>query len=136
MRIGILPYFPPVTRLSALLETLAKTPEEARAENLRRWSASISGTTAIGNVEPRTHQKVAGVVQNIRIDPRPTSRSIEATIIDGTGQMVVRWLGRPQMPGISLGAGLVVSGVVGRTSDGEPLILNPDHDLVKDPEHG
>lgn len=125
-----------MTRLRALTETLARSPAEARAENLRRWSASVPGTTAISDLEPRKHQKAAGVVQNIRIDPRPQSRSIEATIIDGTGQMVVRWLGRPQIPGINLGTGLIVSGVIGKTEEGEPLVLNPDHDVVKDPEHG
>lgn len=125
-----------MARLSALLEELGRSPAEARAQNLRRWSASIPGTTAIAALEPRKHQKTAGVVQNIRIDPRPTSRSIEATIIDGTGQMVVKWLGRPQIQGINLGSGLIVSGMVGRTDEDEPMILNPDHEVVRDPEHG
>ncbi len=79
---------------------------------------------------------MAGVIQNIRIDPREGRGSIEATLIDGTGQMVVKWLGRPTMTGIRLGMGLIVEGTVGSAGDGEPMILNPDYSLVPGPEHG
>jgi hypothetical protein len=112
-----------VPSLGEFIQNLARPPEEIRAENLRK-------------LEKRKRQKVAGVIQNIRIDPREGHGSIEATIIDGTGQMVVKWLGRPSKSGIRLGMGLVVEGAVGRASDGEPMVLNPEYELVPGPEHG
>ena len=84
----------------------------------------------------RQRHKVAGVVQNIRVDPRQGSGSIEATIIDGSGDMVAKWLGRPSMSGVRLGNGLVMEGIVGAGQDGEKTILNPDYQLVPGPEHG
>jgi hypothetical protein len=127
---------PIVASLGDFLERLARPPEEIREEGLRRWASGIPGVTPIGQLEPRKRHKVAGVIQNIRIDPREGHGSIEATIIDGTGQMVVKWLGRPSKSGIRLGMGLIVEGAIGRTPDDEPMVLNPEYELVPGPEHG
>lgn len=121
--------------LGTLLRKLSRTPEEVRAENLRAWRSSIPGVQPIAELQPRERGKVAGVIQNIRIDPREGT-SIEATIIDGTGQMVARWLGRDRMPGIGLGMGLVMEGVAGMSPEHELVMLNPEYELVADPEHG
>jgi hypothetical protein len=121
---------------SDLLERLARPPEEIRAENLREWVGTIEGATKIAELEARKRYKVAGVVQNIRIDPRPGRGSIEATIIDGTGDMVIKWLGRHELSGIRLGTGLIVDGIVGTDQDEELVILNPEYVLVPNPENG
>lgn len=121
--------------LSEVLERLARPPEEIRAENLRNWLATVPGATPLAQVEPRNRLKVAGVVQNIRIDPRGGG-SVEATIIDGTGTLVVKWLGRHELAGVGLGVGLIVEGTIGKDPDGELIVLNPEYDLVPAPEHG
>lgn len=119
-----------------LLEKLARPPEDIRAENLRAWASEIPGRTAIADVAPRQRHKVAGCVQNIRIDPREGRDSIEATIIDGTGALVVKWLGRHELAGVRLGVGLAVEGTVGVDEAGDLMVLNPEYDLVPAPEHG
>lgn len=126
-----------MTPPSGFFSKLNRSPEELREINLRHWSESIEGTIPIKDAKSRERVKVAGVIQNIRIDPREGSGSIEATFKDGTGEMVAKWLGRQQLAGIALGAGLIVEGIVGSTgSSGEPTILNPEYDLVTSPEHG
>jgi hypothetical protein len=125
-----------VTPLRDFLERLARPPEEIRAENLRAWASTIPGTTPIARVQPRQRAKIAGVIQNIRIDPREGSGSIEATIIDGSGELIAKWLGRQSMSGIQLGMGLIVEGVIGSGTDGSQMILNPEYTLVPGPEHG
>jgi hypothetical protein len=125
-----------VAFLGSFFRDLSRTPEETRADNLRDWTATIRGAVPIAELKPRERAKVAGVIQNIRIDPREGSGSIEATIIDGTGQMVARWLGRDRMPGIGLGMGLLIEGMCGVGDEGELVILNPEYDLVADPETG
>lgn len=122
--------------LKNAVERLARPPEEIRAENLRHWVATVVGVTSIADLEPRRRCRVAGVIQNIRIDPRPASGSIEATIIDGTGQMVARWLGRQTISGIRLGMGLIIEGIPGEQTGGELMVLNPEYELVPGPEHG
>jgi hypothetical protein len=125
-----------VVSLTSLIENLARPPEEIRAQNLREWASTIPETVPIADLEPRKSCKVAGVVQNIRIDPREGRGSIEATIIDGSGRMVVRWLGRSSLSGVRLGVGLVVTGTVGKSSENEPLVMNPEYELIPGPEHG
>jgi hypothetical protein len=126
-----------VTKLSRYLESLSQSPDEVRAENLRLWISTLEGVTPIAEVEPRKRARVAGVIQNIRIDPREGSGSIEATFIDGSGQMVAKWLGRQSMSGIRLGMGIIAEGVIGLSPDNdEAVVLNPEYRLVPGPEHG
>jgi hypothetical protein len=125
-----------VARLRRVIDNLSRAPEDIRADNLRHWASTIEGAIPLAQVEPRTRVKVAGVVQNIRIDPREGTGAVEATIIDGSGYMVVRWLGRSSMRGVRLGVGLVVEGVAGRSQQGEPTLLNPEYTLIPGPEHG
>jgi hypothetical protein len=125
-----------VAFLGKFFQGLSRTPEETRADNLRAWMLTIPNVVPIADLKPRERARVAGVIQNIRIDPREGSGSIEATIIDGSGHMVARWLGRDRMPGIGLGMGLVMGGMCGVGTDGELVMLNPEYDLVADPETG
>jgi hypothetical protein len=133
---AILPYFTPVAEKKGLFGRLSRSPEEVREENLREWAASIPGTTPIAQLQARQGCRAAGVVQNIRIDPREGRNYIEATINDGTGQMVVRWLGRSSLSGVALGVGLIVQGMPSVDRDGQLLLLNPEYELVPGPEHG
>ncbi len=121
--------------LSAFVEKFARHPEDIRAENLRHWVSTLPGITPLSEITTRQRYKVAGVIQNIRIDPRVGRDSMEATITDGSGTLIAKWLGRPTMSGIRLGAGLIVEGVIGR-QDGDLVLLNPEYDLVPGPEHG
>ncbi|MBW3595297.1 MAG: OB-fold nucleic acid binding domain-containing protein [Actinobacteria bacterium] len=121
--------------LSELVDKLARRPEDIRAENLRHWINTLPDITPLSEASARQRHKVAGVIQNIRIDPRTGRDSLEATITDGSGTLIAKWLGRPKMSGIRLGAGLIVEGVVG-TQDGDLVLLNPEYELVPGPEHG
>ena len=122
--------------LTELIDKLARPPEDIRADNLRHWVSTIPGVVPIADLVPRSRSRVAGVVQNIRIDPRAGSGSIEATIIDGSGEMVVKWLGRNSLSGVRLGIGLVVEGTIGSAPNGDLSVLNPEYELVVGPEHG
>ena len=122
--------------LSELIDKLARPAQEIRAEHLKEWARSIPGTVPIAEAECRCRCKIAGVIQNIRIDPREGSGSIEATVNDGTGRMVVKWLGRQKLSGITLGAGLIFEGTVGEGRKKQLQVLNPEYQLLPEPEHG
>jgi hypothetical protein len=117
-----------------LIDRLSTPVEDLRAENCRQWAGQIANTTRIQDVRARERSRVAGIIQNIRIDPREGTGSVEATITDGTGHMVAKWLGRATLSGIKPGAGLVMEGAVGTGADGELVVLNPDYELVPGPE--
>ena len=121
--------------LGRVLDKLGQPPEITRALNLRNWTESVPGITPIVKLEPRCPGRAAGVVHNIRIDPRQGTGSIEAAIIDGTGELTARWLGRASLQGVRLGIGLVLQGIVGLDQDGGLVILNPEYELVSGPEH-
>lgn len=121
--------------MSGLINRLARDPEDLRAENLRHWVESLPGVTPLSGIAPRQRHKVAGVIHNIRIDPRSGRDSIEATITDGSGDIIAKWLGRSTMSGITLGAGLIMEGIIG-AQEGDLVMLNPDYDLLTSPEHG
>lgn len=121
--------------LERFLHNLTASPEDIRNENLRHWADSIAGTCLIVEVQPRQRTKVAGVIRNIRIDPR-NGGSIEATVSDGSGSLVAKWLGRSTLSGIRLAEGLILEGAVGVGNDDLPIILNPEYQLVPGPEHG
>jgi hypothetical protein len=125
-----------VAFLSELLDKLARPPQEIRADRLREWAASIPDATPIANAETRSRCKLAGVIQNVRIDPREGSGSIEATIFDGSGLLIVKWLGRQKLSGIRLGAGLILEGTVGQGRGKQLQVLNPEYQLLPAPEHG
>jgi hypothetical protein len=125
-----------MARFTRFVDNLGRPPDEARAENLRAWVSTIDGAIPISEVEPRCGCKAAGVVQNIRIDPREGSGSIEATLIDGTGQLVAKWLGRSSLQGVRLGMGLIIQGIAGTSREDELVVLNPEYTLVPGPEHG
>jgi len=122
--------------LGRLLERLSRPAVHIRAENLRAWTGTLPGVIPIATAEARRHNRVAGVIQNIRIDPGEGTGTIEATIDDGTGQMVARWLGRSSLKGIRLGTGLIMEGIAGRGEGDELVILNPHYELVPGPERG
>lgn len=125
-----------MTLLGNLLEKLSRPPEDVRARNCKAWARTVPETVAIAEVRERQRCKVAGVIRNIRIDPREGSGSVEATIFDGSGELVAKWLGRRSLSGISLGEGLVVEGIAGKGAEDKLVILNPEYELVPGPEHG
>ena len=95
----------------------------------------MPGVTPLAEAEARQRSKLAGVIQNIRIDPREGRNLIEATIIDGSGgELVVRLIGRTTLAGWRLGEGLIVEGTVAE-KDGVRTRLNPEWDLEAGPEH-
>lgn len=121
--------------LNGLLEKLSRHPADIRAENLRRWIETLPNITPLSEARARERFRLAGVIQNIRIDPREGRDSVEATITDGSGTVIAKWLGRSTMSGITLGAGLILEGIVG-SQEGDLVVLNPEYELVPGPEHG
>ena len=117
--------------LKKMLQRFTAPVEELDAERLREFCASRPDVIRIADAVPREDITVVGEISSLRIVPRAGSPSLEATIYDGSGSVVVTWTGRRRIAGVAAGRRLVVSGRGAPTGSGVRLmILNPRYELL------
>jgi hypothetical protein len=71
---------------------------------------------------------VAGTLRAVTLRPRGSTPSMEAELWDGTGRVLLVWLGRRDIPGIQPGRKIVVHGRL-TSVKGERAIYNPAYEL-------
>ncbi len=77
----------------------------------------------------RTPVIVSGRITSVRVQPRAGVPTLDATIVDDSGQLVVTFLGRRHIGGVEPGRRLVVEGVIGDRR-GHAQMLNPIYRLL------
>jgi hypothetical protein len=80
-------------------------------------------TTAIAALVPRHRSRVAGKVESVTSYQRPWVRT-DAVLGDGTGSLLVRFMGRSGVPGMVAGTLVVAEGTPGLVR-GVLLMRNP-----------
>jgi hypothetical protein len=114
-----------------LIQRIKTSDADLDRERLRQFCADVPGVTAIGDAEPRKEITVAGEITSLRIVPRAGTPSLEATVNDGSGSLVVVWTGRRNIPGVSPGKRLVLSGRGAPQGAGTRLtVFNPRYELL------
>src|SRR3954449_4163207 len=117
--------------LKKLFKNLTTPVTQLDAERLRKFCEDRQGVVSIVDLPPRMEGTVVGEIGSLRIVPRAGSPSLEATITDGSGSVVVVWTGRRKIAGVAPGKRLVISG---RGSPSGPrnrlMILNPRYELL------
>jgi RecG-like helicase len=83
----------------------------------------------IGQVKHRDRVTIAGRVRTLRVQPRAGVATLQCTVGDGTGEILVVFLGRRHVGGWEPGAYVMATGVAGERS-GRLEILNPDYELL------
>ena len=83
----------------------------------------------ISEADLRTPVRVSGEVQENRVVPRAGAPSLEVTFDDGTGRAVAVFTGRKRIPGLTLGRGVLVEGVM-RIERGRSILVNPAYTLL------
>jgi OB-fold nucleic acid binding domain len=117
--------------LKKLFQRFTVPDAELDVERLRRFCSDREGVTPISELKPRVEGTVVGEIQSMRIVPRAGSPSLEATISDGSGSIVVVWTGRRKIAGVVPGKRLVVSGRGGPSGPkGRLLVFNPVYELL------
>jgi len=117
----------PIGPRGAQLKAALMTTELDRALAQR-----ASGTTRIEEVRWRRRATVAGRIKSMRVQTAKGTQNLEGVITDDTGDLLLVFQGRPQIPGIVPGARLIAEGMVGAWQ-GRLAILNPDYELVAGP---
>ncbi len=87
------------------------------------------GTSPISSVRLRQRARVAGRVRSVRVQPGAGVPSLECTLDDATGQIVLVFQGRRLVPGVEPGARLVAEGMVGERAR-RPAMINPRFTLL------
>ena len=70
----------------------------------------------------------------MRVQPWAGVATLECTIVDGTGSIMVVLLGRRDHPGLRTGVNIRAVGVVGE-HHGRLAMLNPLIEILPDPHH-
>jgi hypothetical protein len=118
-------------KLKGRIQSLRTTPEEHGRAELQRFCAGCEGVTPIAEVLPRQEVSAVGEIRSLRIVPRAGAPSLEATITDGTGTIIVSWTGRRQIAGISPGRRLIVHGRANPCGPaGRMVLFNPTYELL------
>src|SRR3954451_20372230 len=99
--------------------------EEAR--ELRR-TAEEAGLVTIADAPDREHVTAQGTLKTVTLRPRGGVPALEAELYDGTGTILVIWLGRRRIAGIFPGRQIRVEGRIGVHSDSR-IIYNPRYEL-------
>ena len=111
------------------LDRLTQTDEARLDAEIREWAESVLGTTRIGEAPQRQRVKIAGVIRRLTVLPMKDNESLEALISDGTGEVVVQFMGRRAIGGLGLGTKVVVEGVLADHKDGVRM-MNPRLELT------
>ena len=110
--------------LRRLFGRMAESDEQRLADEIRAWAANVPGTVRIAEAPARKPVKLAGIVKRITVRPVEGFESLEALLSDGTGEVVVVWMGRRSIHGLTLGTRVVVEGVVAEQRSGRKMV-NP-----------
>jgi hypothetical protein len=114
-----------------LFQRLTISDAELDRERLRQFCTGLPGVTPIGDARPRQEITVAGEISSLRHVPRAGTPSIEATVNDGSGSLVIVWTGRRNIPGVGPGKRLVLTGRgTPQGSGGRLMVLNPRYELL------
>lgn len=83
----------------------------------------------IADVRDRACVRVRGRIDALEVREHGKSPWLEARLRDGSGALVIVWMGRREIPGVHVGREVVVSGRVS-SAKGTPRIFNPHYELV------
>jgi hypothetical protein len=118
------PLGPP--RLLASREALHAAEVRQEISELPTENAGLA--VPIADCRHREVVDVAGTLRAVTLRPRGNSLTMEAELWDGTGRVLLLWLGRRDIPGIEPGRKLIVHGRM-TSVKGERAIYNPAYEL-------
>lgn len=114
-------------RLRRALGRLALDDDEVVSRELSgsRQEAGATALTACTRGEP---VRVAGTLRSVTLRPRAGVPTLEAELYDGTGSVMLIWLGRRRIGGVECGRSLVAHGRL-TSHEGRDTIWNAAYEL-------
>ncbi|MGH3423639.1 MAG: OB-fold nucleic acid binding domain-containing protein [Nocardioidaceae bacterium] len=112
--------------LSRAMEKLAHSTDPEDSE--LRQGARKAGCDLIATKQDRDVVTLYGTLRTVTLQPRSGVSALEAELYDGSGRLLLVWLGRRRIAGIEPGRRLTVHGRLGER-DGETVLFNPRYEL-------
>jgi hypothetical protein len=84
---------------------------------------------SIADAPDRTPVKLRGTLKTVTLRPRAGVPALEAELNDGSGAIMIVWLGRRRITGIDAGRNIEVQGRVG-LHEGTRVLYNPRYELI------
>lgn len=118
--------------MSGLLERirrrLVRSPEEIEAEALQDRAEDL-GVTPIAEIVDRTRVDCTGVVRSLVHPAASGTPHLSVELYDGSGSLMLVWLGRRVIRGIDPGVHLRVHGRAARRA-GVVTMFNPRYEII------
>lgn len=116
--------------LEKLGARLTESPEQIRAQEIRRFCGDVQAVQQIAECRPRFLAKVVGIVESIKYDPGDSLPRLEVRVYDGTDEIVGVWFGRKEIKGIRLGRPLLLRGTIVGGGTDRLQMMNPSYELL------
>ncbi|HEU5034110.1 MAG TPA: OB-fold nucleic acid binding domain-containing protein [Mycobacteriales bacterium] len=110
------------------VRNLTAETQELDADDLQQQAVE-AGATKVGSCPDRMPVTVYGTIRSMTIRPRAGLPALEAELYDGSGSVVLVWLGRRTIAGLGAGRQVRATGRI-TTNDGQRFIYNPRYELV------
>lgn len=114
-------------RFRRAMARLTEGDDELASRELQGELAS-AGATAVAQCCQGEPVCVAGTLRAVTLRPRAGVPTLEAELYDGTGSVLLIWLGRRRIGGIECGRSLVARGRM-TVHDGRPTLYNAAYEL-------
>jgi len=101
---------------------------EMHERELRREYADV-GSTLIADAPERERVRLRGTLRTLTLRPRGGVPALEAELTDGSGVLIVVWLGRRRIAGIAPGRAIQIEGRIG-IAEGGRIMYNPRYELI------
>jgi RecG-like helicase len=110
--------------LRRFLDRLNESDESRLAEETRAWADTVEGSVRIADAPMRQPVRIAGVIRRMTVLPMEGKEALQALASDGTGELMIVFMGRRGIGGLTLGKRVVVDGVLAEQR-GEIRMVNP-----------
>jgi hypothetical protein len=117
------------SRLRRTISRWASTSDQEARDLRRTHGSGTEGFDRIGEVEDRERVRLRGTLRTVTLRPRGGVPALEAELYDGTGTILVIWLGRRTIAGVNPGRSMSVQGRIGR-HEGQRIMYNPRYELM------
>jgi hypothetical protein len=101
---------------------------DQEARDLRRTHTG-EDCVRISEAPDREMVKLRGSLRTVSLRPRAGVPALEAELFDGSGVLLIVWLGRRRIAGIDAGRSIQVEGRIGEHS-GVRTMYNPRYELI------